>query len=65
MTGAYGAYGAEEPHDRSTAIVLYQVIEHLGHLDTILSFNDWYNTEAHREQAIDQHRQIICDETQA
>jgi hypothetical protein len=55
MTEAYGAYGAEESHSRSKAIVLCQVIEHLGHLHAILSFNDWYNTEADWEQAIDQH----------
>lgn len=65
MTEVYGAYGVEEPQSRSTAIALYQVIEHLGHLHAILSFNGWYNTEAHWERAIAKYCQVICDETQA
>ena len=55
MIEVYGAYGAEEPHSRLTTIVLYQVVEYLGHFHTVLSFNDWHNTKAYWEQTIDQH----------
>ena len=55
MTKAHTAYRIKEAHSFLTAIVPHHVVEHLGHLQTILGFNDWYNTEAHWDQAIDQH----------
>ena len=55
MVEACESYGAKELHRRLAAIVLYKVVEELGHSHTPLSVKDWHNAETHGERAVDQH----------
>jgi len=47
MTKAHTMYRVKEPQSFLMAIVLHHVLEYLGHLYALFSFDNWYKTKVH------------------